>query len=96
MKIAESFRRFGISEDSKHVLAIKVGDGASQIEAHLTEHVKGDIVPFTDDSLAAICDYARIRKVYKCGDMTKGGQPDADKIKEAEAFIIGSMALKGS
>lgn len=47
---------------------------------------------FSDDALAELCDHGRLRKVYRV-DLKKG---DTDAAKEAEAFMLGTMALKGS
>ena len=41
-----------------------------------------------------MCDYVRIRKIYRF-DAGKSGD-SATMRKEAEAFVLGSMALKGS
>lgn len=96
MQIAESFRRFGISEDSKNILAIKVGspDVREATERHLVENVKGTPASFTDEVLAKLHDPARIRKIYRVEAPKKGEALVLGK--EAEAFILGSMALKGS
>ena len=75
-------------------MAIKVGGDAGQVEAHLMQHVEGDIVPFTDEELAATSDPARIRKIYRV-DLTKHGGTETAR-RDAEAFVIGSMTLKGS
>lgn len=48
----------------------------------------------TDDALAAVKDDARIRKIYRLDQPKKG--ESAVLGKEAEAFVIGSMALKGA
>ena len=93
-KIAESFRRFGISDDSTNILAIKVGAEASQVESHLRQYDEGDSSVFSDEVLAQLCDSARIRKIYRV-DMTQKDDPETVR-KEAEAFVLGSMALKGS
>lgn len=85
-KIAESFRRFGISDTSTSILAIKVGGDASLIAAHLRKHVEGDPVGFTDGTLTKLCDPGKTRKIYRV---------DATDV-DAGAFVIGSMALKGS
>lgn len=74
---------------------MKVSSAAEKVQEHLKQNVKGGIIPFSDESLAELCDYARIRKAYKC-DVAKGGKADLGQRKEAEAFILGSMALKGS
>ena len=87
VQISESFRRFGVSETSKHILAIKVGGNFTHIEEHLTENVKGTRVPFTDSQIAQIQDESRLHKVYKIETASRA---------EAEAFVVGSMALKGT
>ncbi|KAK5165866.1 uncharacterized protein LTR77_008789 [Saxophila tyrrhenica] len=92
--IAESFRRFGISNESTHVLAIKVGGDAAQIEAHLTQNVQGQPAAFSDEVLAELCDLNKIRKIYRIQGSAKGSETMART--EAEAFALGSMALKGS
>ena len=87
-QIAESFRRFGISDDSTNVLAMKVSGDPAEIEAHLKQFVEGELVPLTDEVLVGMCDLGRIRKLYRV---------DAGSArKDAEAFVLGSMALKGS
>jgi len=64
---------------------VKVGGDASQIEEHLKKHVEGTRVSFCDSELAGMRDEARLRKLYKVESANH----------EAEAFVIGSMALKG-
>lgn len=95
-QIAESFRRFGISEDSKNIVAIKVGspETGDAIARHLTEHVQGSPAPFTDELLLKLHDAARIRKIYRVEAPRKGESLVLGN--EAESFIVGSMALKGS
>lgn len=94
-QIAESFRRFGIQDDTKTILAIKVGGDEAAVRQHLLSHVEGTAVPLTDEALAHLHDAARIRKIYRL-DAPKKGEAAAQLGKEAEAFIVGSMALKGS
>ncbi|KAK5679027.1 hypothetical protein LTS10_008682 [Elasticomyces elasticus] len=84
--ISECFRRFGVGESTKDIVAIKVDRDASRIQRQLHGHMDGEIVPFTDETLASLRDEARIRKAYKV-DLAG---------LEAESFIVGSMALKGS
>lgn len=88
-QIAESFRRFGLGDDSRNILAIKVGGDPEAIDKHLGENVEGDLVPFSDDILASMSDPGRVKKVYKI-DVNAAGR------SETEAFLLGSMALKGS
>lgn len=92
MQISESFRRFGISDDSKNLLAIKVGGDAIETESHLKENVKGEPRAFTDQAMLDLCDPERLRKVYRV-NLKKD---DVSALEEAEAYVLGSMALKGS
>ncbi|KAI7590934.1 hypothetical protein KC343_g18255, partial [Hortaea werneckii] len=66
--ISESFRRFGVNDSTKDVLAIKVGGSdvsAKNVEDHLLKHVEGTPVAFTDKILGEMRDEARLKKVYK-------------------------------
>lgn len=95
LKIAESFRRFGLQDTSTHLVAVKVLKNADDsIAEHLTSNVQGDPVALTDEALAAVKDDARIRKIYRLDQPKKGETTTLGK--EAEAFVIGSMALKGA
>jgi len=92
--IAESFRRFGITNDSKTIIAVKVGHDSSLAKPHLAENVKGDVLAFSDETLAQVHDLGRIRKLYRLDAPKKA--TDVLVVREVEPFIIGSMALKGS
>ncbi|KAI6813657.1 hypothetical protein KC332_g11292 [Hortaea werneckii] len=86
--ISESFRRFGVNDSTKDVVAIKVGGGdvdAKHVEHHLLQHVEGTPVAFTDEILGEMRDEARLKKVYKI-----------ETVDGAEPYVLGSMALKGS
>jgi EKC/KEOPS complex subunit CGI121/TPRKB len=61
---------------------------------HLANNVQGEAVAMTDEALASLKDDARIRKIYRLDQPKKG--ESAVLGKEAEAFVIGSMALKGA
>ena len=72
-------------------MAVKVGGDPSEIESHLKHNVEGHLVALTNDMLSEFNDSGRIRKVYRLE-----GPKDELLSKEAEAFVLGSMALKGS
>ncbi len=73
--IGDAFRRFGISDDSKDIVVVKIGDlsagGGSEsinkenVEAHLNEAVEGTSTAFTDDWLRGVCNLDKARKNYK-------------------------------
>ena len=95
VQIAESFRRFGIQDTSTHVVAVKVLKSPEQsVAEHLTTNVQGELVALTDEALSSVKDDVRIRKIYRLDQPKKG--ESAVLGKEAEAFVIGSMALKGA
>jgi EKC/KEOPS complex subunit CGI121/TPRKB len=96
-KIAESFRRFGIQDSTTNVLAIKVGGEAENVQSHLMQHVEGTPVEFSDGVIAGMCDAVKVKKIYRVDlqDLTRKGDAETAR-REAEAFVLGAMALKGS
>ncbi|KAI4760987.1 CGI-121-domain-containing protein [Aureobasidium sp. EXF-3400] len=102
--IAESFRRFGISDTTQHVLAIKVlssGITTESVSQHLQQNIEGDQVDVSDANFAELADQARLRKIYKLNSQTKKGPANGTtskdaEIKELETSILGVMALKDS
>ncbi|KAH0562846.1 hypothetical protein GP486_002533 [Trichoglossum hirsutum] len=67
--IAESFRRFGISDNTTSLLVIKVSTSPSitheSVARHLDLVVKGTPVEFSDNNLSEMTDISRVRKIYK-------------------------------
>ncbi|KAK7536207.1 kinase binding protein CGI-121-domain-containing protein [Phyllosticta citribraziliensis] len=75
--IAESFRRFGIQDSTRALLAIKITSTtpsapspfpslpAQTISSHLTANVHGTPLPFADAAIAPFTDLPRVRKIYK-------------------------------
>ena len=61
---------------------------------HLGKSVEGEVGGVTDEGLREVRDEARIRKIYRLEQPRKGESTVLGK--EAEAFVLGSMALKGS
>ncbi|KAI4836038.1 CGI-121-domain-containing protein [Aureobasidium sp. EXF-8845] len=101
--IAESFRRFGISDTTQHVLAIKVlssGMTAESVSQHLQQNIEGEQVEASDAEFAELADQPRLRKIYKLNVQAKKGAANGTskdaEIKELETSILGVMALKGS
>lgn len=100
--ISEAYRRFGISPDSRDVVAVKVlpsGTAAAEddVWAHLCGNVDGTAVPFTDANVALCTDWAKVRKYYKLnGAAALAGIKDEEgRRREAEMLILGAMALRG-
>ncbi|KAI9802471.1 MAG: hypothetical protein M1825_002856 [Sarcosagium campestre] len=69
--IAESFRRFGVSDSTTGLLAIKVSTSPritlDIVERHLDDVVNGTAISFTDQSIAAMTDLTKVNKIYKLG-----------------------------
>ncbi|KAJ5903193.1 hypothetical protein N7504_005576 [Penicillium tannophilum] len=103
--IADSFRKFGISDTTKDLLVVKVPMSPEithdSVATHLEASIKGTSVTFDDQSLSEISDIAKIKKVYKLGALpTPGakqasGTPD-DAKRRLEMSIVGAIALRGS
>ncbi|KAJ9636245.1 hypothetical protein H2199_007920 [Coniosporium tulheliwenetii] len=72
--IAEAFRRFGITDSTTSLLAVKVGSPdspnitAESVQKHLTEVVSGTPMRFGEEELERIADVKKIRKTYKLDD----------------------------
>jgi len=104
-QIAESFRRFGVTDETSNLLAIKVSTTpemtAQTVTEHLTKHVEGQKVDFSDAEIAQMRDLPRLRKIYKF-DLPKNVPSAASSTDLAQdlgpaiSFVLGTMALKGS
>lgn len=76
---------------------------ASTVAAHLSTHVAGRPVPLSDAEIRPCTDWARVRKYYRLNgapalEGRPGGANDGDddrRVREAEALVLGAMALRG-
>ncbi|OKL56385.1 hypothetical protein UA08_08334 [Talaromyces atroroseus] len=88
--IADSFRRFGITDATKNLLVVKVSVNPEvtheSVAKHLESVVEATPVPFTDETLSLMSDLGRIRKIYKIS------QP-AGKLGNGEV-VNGTRALE--
>ncbi|EKD18171.1 uncharacterized protein L3040_007654 [Drepanopeziza brunnea f. sp. 'multigermtubi'] len=97
--IAESFRRFGLTPTTSSLLVLKLSTPthpflASAVQAHLASAIDGEAVPLTDDSLRAVTDVARVRKLYKLNAAGAGGGGGGKK-KMKDAGVIGGVVDGG-
>ncbi|KAI1160394.1 kinase binding protein CGI-121-domain-containing protein [Nemania serpens] len=79
------------------IAAKKPPSTAQDIEKHLLAHVQGTPAPLTDETLAALTDWARVRKYYKLngvGWLDRIKDP-VRKEREMNTLVMGSMALRG-
>jgi len=107
--IAESFRRFGIAEETTSLISLKIipANGSeddqvasvSAVSDHLKASVEGDPLPFTESNLVGLSDVPKICKIYKVEGKkatTNGSDSAAGRIGQLEGTILGIMAIKGS
>ncbi|OAA55272.1 cgi121 protein [Niveomyces insectorum RCEF 264] len=108
VNIAEAYRRFGVSADTKALFAIKilypVADDDSQaaaddVWAHLRDNVQGTAVPLSDATIEACTDMAKVKKYFKLNGVPSLTGRDVDGAtvvrKETELLVLGAMALRG-
>ncbi|EAW11434.1 EKC/KEOPS complex subunit CGI121/TPRKB [Aspergillus clavatus NRRL 1] len=95
--IAESFRKFGITDLTKDLLVVKVSVTPdithNSVAEHLQQSIEGLSVPFTDTSLSEIGDVAKIKKAYKLGSLSTAQDDDKRRL---ELSLIGAIALRGA
>ncbi|KAI5297842.1 hypothetical protein KEM56_004496, partial [Ascosphaera pollenicola] len=95
--IAESFRRFGITDTTKDLLVVKIATSPEithdSIAAHLQENIQGTAVQPTDENLKEITNIDKVKKIYKLSALK--GQ-DAATVKRIEMSVLGAIALRGT
>lgn len=67
------------------------------VEKHLVENVQGESVPFSDDELAKLTDWPKLRKYHKLNGVSyvEGIKDEEVKRKELELLVVSAMALRG-
>ncbi|GAM85393.1 hypothetical protein ANO11243_034000 [Dothideomycetidae sp. 11243] len=98
--IAESFKRFGISDSTRDIVAIKVATSPAVLEqdvaTHLRRHIDGRLTRLTDAELTRLRDLGRIGKIYKfdAKALSEGRDPESETAAML-SIAAGVMALKG-
>ena len=70
---------------------------SQDISQHLIEHVQGSPLPVSDENIAKFTDIAKVRKYYKLNGLNwLDALDEVPKLKEAEALVLGAMALRGT
>jgi EKC/KEOPS complex subunit CGI121/TPRKB len=110
-KIGEAFRRFGVADNTKDLLVLKVATTPAvtleSVSQHLEQNIQGNEVAFQDSTFRKISDIPRIRKIYKLGSTAPAGRttPSMDggsgsdaiyEVKDIETQVLGLMALRGA
>ncbi|KAH6651669.1 CGI121 protein [Truncatella angustata] len=104
--ISEAYRRFGIQPSTKDIVVVKVLVSRDEtpsvitpedVEKHLTEHVQGESVPFSDDEIAKLTDWPKLRKYHKLNGVNyvEGIKDEEVKRKELGLLVVSAMALRG-
>lgn len=74
-QIAESFRRFGVSESTTSLLVIKVTTAASTthefVQQQLESAIGGTALEVSDENIRSLHDLPKLRKAYKLTNVTK-------------------------
>ncbi|KAK0668183.1 kinase binding protein CGI-121-domain-containing protein [Cercophora samala] len=108
--IADGYRRWGIMPDkTKDLVVIKILSSpeplpeaqqekeADQVWTHLTAQIEGRPVRLTDQEIAQVTDWQKVRKYYKLNgvpvlDQTKD---ETERRRRMESLAIMGMALRG-
>ncbi|KAF9161962.1 hypothetical protein DFQ27_002021 [Actinomortierella ambigua] len=83
--IAESLRRFGISDSTTSLMAISIGGEAAAVLEEMNKTVDGTLTSFSD--LEQGTDLATLRKYFKI-------DPKVTDKAQVLDWIIGAMAMK--
>ncbi|KAF8947974.1 hypothetical protein BGZ47_007112 [Haplosporangium gracile] len=83
--IAESLKRFGITEDTTSLIAVKIGGNPDEIMEDMSRTVDGNLVSFS--KLDQEKDMVKLRQYYKI-------DPKVTEDKEILNWIIGAIAMK--
>ncbi|KAK1827388.1 kinase binding protein CGI-121-domain-containing protein [Podospora conica] len=105
--VSDAYRRYGISPKTKDVIVVKVvvteegkedqAQSAEDIWAHLAENVKGTQTELTDEEIAKLTDWQKVRKYYGLNNVPgiQKGWSEERRNKELETLVIMKMALRG-
>ncbi|KKZ63935.1 hypothetical protein EMCG_01746 [[Emmonsia] crescens] len=97
--IAESFRKFGLTDATKDLLVVKVSVSPEvtheSVAQHLEKVIEGISLHFDDENLHLVSDLNKIKKAYKLGsgnvksapkaEVGKGSQNDFNKSVGSES-----------
>ncbi|KAG0246254.1 kinase binding protein CGI-121-domain-containing protein [Mortierella sp. GBAus27b] len=83
--IAESFKRFGIKEQTTSLVAVKIGGQPDEVQEEMSNMIEGNITSFS--KLDQEKDITRLRQFYKI-------DPKVTDDTAILNWIIGSMAMK--
>jgi EKC/KEOPS complex subunit CGI121/TPRKB len=102
IQIGEAFRKFGLGDSTKDIVAIKILTAGSEdqaknvqdVEKHLRDSVNGEQVVFDDEQLGQCTDLAKVMKTYKTGDTWKQSKPDKQRGKGVNGTALSKEDLQ--
>ncbi|KAK8058017.1 EKC/KEOPS complex subunit [Apiospora phragmitis] len=105
--ISEAYRRYGVQPSTKDVVVVKVlisreGSPSSlspeDVGKHLQTHVQGESVSCSDEELAKVTDWPKLRKYHKLNGLPwiEAIKDEKAKKNELEMLIISAMAMRGT
>ncbi|KAK6815765.1 hypothetical protein PG987_016531 [Apiospora arundinis] len=105
--ISEAYRRYGVQPATKDVVVVKVlisreGSPSSltpeDVGKHLQTHVQGESVSCSDEELAKVTDWPKLRKYHKLNGLpwVEAIKDEEAKKNELEMLIISAMAMRGT
>lgn len=69
---------------------------ASDIWSHASSHIEGTHVAPSDENIASLTDWAKVRKYYKLNGLPWLDKlPEPQRKSESEMLVLGGMALRG-
>ncbi|KAF9083376.1 hypothetical protein BGX29_011106 [Mortierella sp. GBA35] len=83
--IAESLKRFGITEETKSLIAVKIGGNPDEVMEEMSRTVDGNLVSFS--KLDQEKDMTKLRQYYKI-------DPKLTEDKDILNWIISAIAMK--
>ncbi|CCD23738.1 Cgi121p NDAI_0C00770 [Naumovozyma dairenensis CBS 421] len=91
--IGDAFKKFGIKDDSKNVICLKVlsnGESLDDVNKEVLDVVDGTMIEFNDDNLKDMYDVTLVRKIYK---LEKDFQPATTT--ELSRALVNAIQIRG-
>lgn len=66
---------------------------AGQVKKHLEENVKGELMEFSDKSIAKITDWSKVKKYYKLQSPLPTPEGKGS-VQDVETEVIGKMVMR--
>ncbi|PGH00760.1 hypothetical protein GX51_05641 [Blastomyces parvus] len=88
--IAESFRKFGLTDTTKDLLVVKVSTSPEVTNASVAQHldkvIKGTPLNFDNDNLRLVSDIGKIKKAYKLGSGNAKPAPKGEADNDGQKY----------